>query len=378
MSAVREVETLSGPHYPLQGLRVIEFCWVWAGPFLGQFLADLGAEVIKIEWYDRYDLYRTRGVERLRGKVPETVHREMSASFHSLNRNKVGFAVNLKEPDGVDLIRQLAARSEVVIENWSAGTLERLGVGYAALKAANPDLLMLSLPAFGPNSRLKDMRSYGLVTSSLAGAEAPIRADGEFVGTPTFNISDPNAALFGLLGVLAGLLKARQCGAGLNLVVAQLEAAMTVMNQGVARPREDQIEGLFETADGRFMAVCLPRATAAEAGPDSAALAAWCAGLSGTALAAAAQARGGSAVEACNVVDSADHPTFADLGVRVGSDHPVTGREDLIAAPWRINGQRAPVRKPAPVMAEGNTYVLRQILGLSDDAIADLRVRKIV
>ena len=103
---------MPGPYYPLQGLRVLEFCWVWAGPFLGQFLADLGAEVIKIEWYDRFDVYRTRGIERMRGKVPDHIHREMSPSFHSLNRNKVGFTVNLKEEAGVDLVRQLAGELE--------------------------------------------------------------------------------------------------------------------------------------------------------------------------------------------------------------------------------------------------------------------------
>ena len=209
---------LPGPYFPLQGLRVLEFCWVWAGPALGQFLADLGAEVIKIEWYDRYDVYRTRGIELLRGKVPAPVYREMSPSFHSLNRNKVGFTVNLKEPEGVDLIKQLAAKSDLVIENWSHGTLERLGIGQAALSEANPKLVMLSLSAFGPSSRLSDMRSYGLVTSALGGAEEPLKVDGEFVGSPTFNVSDPNAALFGLLGSMAAILEAHDSGTGGTLV----------------------------------------------------------------------------------------------------------------------------------------------------------------
>ena len=74
---------------PLQGVRVLELCWVWSGPLLGQLLADLGAEVIKVEWYKRFDLYRTRGVERLTGQVPEKLRREMSQSFHGLNRNKI-------------------------------------------------------------------------------------------------------------------------------------------------------------------------------------------------------------------------------------------------------------------------------------------------
>lgn len=372
---------LPGPYFPLQGLRVLEFCWVWAGPFLGQFLADLGAEVIKIEWYDRYDVYRTRGIELLRGKIPSEIYREMSPSFHSLNRNKVGFSVNLKEQEGVDLVKQLAAKSDLVIENWSYGTLDRLGVGYEALKAVNPALVMLSLSAFGPNSRLADMRSYGLVTSALAGAEEPLKVDGEFVGSPTFNVSDPNAALFGLLGAMASMIESHETGKGSNLVVSQLEAVMTLMADIPARPAagsqaagvdDGMLHGVFEAADGQYVAVSI-------AGyGDATELAAWCLQQAAEPLIAAVEASGGSAALVINVIDSPNAAIFQDLETQIATDHPITGREDVIAAPWRINGRRAPVRKPAPLMAEGNTYVLRDILGLSDEAIKSLRERKIV
>lgn len=337
----RETTRLSGPYYPLQGIRVLEFCWVWAGPFLGQFLADLGAEVIKVEWYDRYDLYRTRGIERLRGKVVDHVYREMSPSFHSLNRNKLGFAVNLKHESGVDLVKQLAAKSDLVIENWSSRTLERLGLGYQEMKAANPTLAMLSLSAIGPSSRLEKMRSYGLVTSSLGGAEAPILDDGEFVGSPTFNISDPNAALFGLIGAMAAVIQTRQSGKGMELIVSQLEAVIALMADTV-NPKT-QREGVFQSADGKYVAIAFPPGS----GPDD--LEGWCRERFVEQAVGEAETLGGRACEVINVVDTPHAEVFDDLEVRIGAEHPITGRDELIAAPWRINGRRAPLRKAAPL-----------------------------
>lgn len=366
----REMTSLPGPYYPLQGIRVLEFCWVWAGPFLGQFLADLGAEVIKVEWYDRYDLYRTRGIERLRGKIVDHVYREMSPSFHSLNRNKLGFAVNLKHESGVDLVKQLAAKSDLVIENWSSRTLERLGLGYQALKAVNPALAMLSLSAIGPSSRLEKMRSYGLVTSSLGGAEAPIQDDGEFVGSPTFNISDPNAALYGLIGAMAAIIQTRQSGKGVELIVSQLEAVIALMGDTVQR--QDLRDGIFECSDGKYVAAAFP----ADSGPYE--MEGWCRERSVGEAIGEAQALGGRACEVINVVDTPQADVFQELEVHLGAEHPITGREELIAAPWRINGRRAPLRKSAPLMAEGNSHILRNILGLPDDEIARLAEANVI
>jgi crotonobetainyl-CoA:carnitine CoA-transferase CaiB-like acyl-CoA transferase len=147
---------------PLRGIRVLELCWVWSGPLLGQLLADLGAEVIKIEWFKRFDLYRTRGVERLAGKYPEEVRREMSQSFHGLNRNKIGVTLDLKDEDHRQSMLDLTKQSDMVIENFTVGTLERLGIGFETLAAANPKIVLLSLAGFGSTSTLADMRAYGL------------------------------------------------------------------------------------------------------------------------------------------------------------------------------------------------------------------------
>lgn len=212
---------------PLCGVRTIELCWVWSGPLLGHMLADLGAEVIKVEWYKRFDVYRTCGVERLAGQIPESVRRKMSQSFHGLDRNKSGVTLDLKAPEPRDALLDLAASSQMVIENLTAGTLDRLGIGYDALCAANRGIVLLSLAGFGSASRLVDMRAYGLALSLLSRLEVGVvdARDGSFLGSPTFVSSDPNAASYGLLCATAALLDARRTGDSGHVELSQLEAA---------------------------------------------------------------------------------------------------------------------------------------------------------
>jgi crotonobetainyl-CoA:carnitine CoA-transferase CaiB-like acyl-CoA transferase len=346
---------------PLTGVRVLEFCWVWAGPLLGQYLADLGAEVIKVEWYKRFDLYRTRGVERLQGKVPETKRREMSRSFHSLNRNKVSLTLDLKDEQSRRQVIALCAQSDLVIENFTAGTLERLGLGYEALSAVNERLVLLSLSGFGAGSPLERMRAYGLVVSALAGVEAEIRdpESDAFVGSPTFVISDPNAAIYGLLGALAALRSADATGRGEHVTVSQFDA-MNAFAGSDAAPASRTIS----TQDDQFLVVD-------ESGtPLDNALAAELAATSAEVGLARCRELGRPAAIICD-------PEVADVNQVFGTtnvldDHPAVGRESLVAAPWRVDGRPPGIRKPAPLLGEGNLYVLGDLLGLSPDEVATI------
>ena len=363
------------PELPLSGVRVVELCWVWAGPLLGQFLADLGAEVVKCEWYARHDPYRTRGVERLRGRIPVERHRESSFSFHSLNRNKVGFAANLKSDEGLAQLKSLIEVSDVLIENFTVGTLEHLGLGYEVLRELNERLVVVSLSGFGKGSRLEAMRAYGLVISALGGAEAPICDEGEFVGSPTFVISDPNAAAFGLYAAIAGLLHSEAAGAGTTFLASQVEAIMSLME--AERPADAapavtdrRLDIMVEAADGRHVAVSVDPDVDGLDADEARSLATK---LASDALVDELASRG---VPAAVVVDVAETPAsraFEGAGVRLNSHHPVTGPEALVAAPWRVNGARAPLRKTAPLLGESDLYVLRTMLGLSDDEAARRR-----
>ncbi len=325
-------ERTSRPDQPLAGLRVIELCWIWSGPMVGQMLADLGAEVIKIESPNRFDLYRTRGLETMRGKMDEAKRIESSLYFHSLNRNKIGLSLDLKSDHGRQALLNLAARSHVLLENFTVGTLDRLDLGAGVLAAANSSLIQLSMSGPGRGSSVEQLRSYGLVLSALAGAEAHIMSNGEFVGSPTFSISDPNAATFAALAALAAALRARETGAGLAVDLSQIEAAATLA--GTPAEGSDQT-AIHKAADDGYAAI---------------------------------DAKGQTApVLSLEATDAAAE--FAACPGWMLSTHPVTGDEHLVAAPWRVNGDRPPVRTSAPLLGSGNAYVLGDILGMSSEAI---------
>ncbi len=368
---------------PLSGVRVVELCWVWSGPLLGQLLADLGAEVIKVEWYKRFDLYRTRGVERLAGKFPERMRREMSHSFHGLNRNKVGVTLDLKLERHRGALVDLVRKSDLVIENFTAGTLERLGIGFDVLAAANPAIVLLSLAGFGSTSRLTEMRAYGLVLSSMSGLETKVvdPRTGEFLGSPTFVASDPNAATYGLLASVAAILDARRTGCGAHVEVSQLEAAAHVGRDddadladlagslGLPGSTLADSTSIVPTGDGQHLCVDWQgRVQPADFERTR---------VSASTLPAdlAIGAFEGVGARAVRVIERP-----AEFGAGAAHEdtllptvHPVTGAENIVAAPWWIDGSRAPLRKTAPTLGEGNMYVLGTLLGWAPEEYESLQ-----
>ena len=324
---------------PLAGLRVLELAWVWSGPMVGQMLADLGAEVIKVEAPGRFDLYRTRGLEAKRGKMDEKARIESSLYFHSLNRNKIGLALDLKTETDLDLAKQVAAKSDILLENFTVGTMERLGLGTETLAALNPSLVQLSLSGPGRGSAVEKLRSYGLVLSALGGAEHLIRDGEEFLGSPTFSISDPNAAVFAAMASLAAALHADTSGAGHAIDVSQIEAAATLAGAPVVG---NAVSKIVEK-DGLSVAVSASSDTEAPV---------------------------------LQLEDTDAAAAFADCDGWLPASHPFTGDEVLVAAPWRVNGARPRLRKAAPIIGEGDDYVLRHVLGLDDAAIADVQTKR--
>ncbi len=363
---------------PLSGVRVIELCWVWSGPLLGQYLADLGAEVIKVEWFKRYDLYRTRGVERMAGMYPEFLRREMSHSFHGLNRNKIGTTLDLKVDTHRDALLELAGQSHLVIENFTSGTLERLGLAYDTLSRENPELVLLSLSGFGESSRLSDMRAYGLVLSALSGMEAGITdgQTGEFVGSPTFVASDPNAATYGLYTAIGAMLQARATGHGSHVEISQLEAIAHVATDKDAEItalaeelglttdfRSDQ-SSTIKTADGTYLCIAWPMGMHADETDRLGRAAETLPRDKARKMLDDASVQNVRVIEEVSEVGAGS----AKEGTLIPTIHPITGPEDIVAAPWWIDGHRAPLRKTSPVLGEGNDYVLGNLLNWSTEA----------
>ena len=357
---------------PLSGLRIIELCWVWSGPMVGQILADLGAEVIKVETPARFDLYRTRGVETLRHTMPERARIESSIHFHSLNRNKIGLALDLKRAEGVDVAKRLAACSDLIIENFTVGTMDRLGLGREALGQVNPGLVQLSMSGPGRGSAVQELRSYGLVLSALAGAEGLIRDGDGFLGSPTFSISDPNAATFAAMTALAGVLATDEDNKGRAIDLSQIEAAATLAATPTLPPTT--LDAVVKTDDGSFIAVSVPETAFggtedlhhAFDGAPFTDIVDWCTAL------------GGQAEKILHLDETDDAPAFADCSGWLPASHPYTGDEMLVAAPWRIDGRRPGLRKPAPLLGEGDDFVLRRVLSMQDDEIEELTASAVV
>lgn len=360
---------MSDENLPLKGLRVIEFCWVWAGPMVGQHLADLGAEVIKVEWFKRYDLYRTRGVERLRGKMPEETRRESSYSFQSLNRNKIGFAADLKNEEGLALVKDLIKESDILLENFTVGTLDRLGLDAKELDRLNKQLVVVSLSATGRGSSIEQLRSYGLMLSALGGYEGLIADNsGEFIGSPTFVMSDPNAALFGVFGALAGVLHARETGVGATYECSQVEAVVSLVNTPLReRSAPSDVQGIFETADGEFVAVTLAQASSADTFVD------WAKQNNLAVVMDSVRAEGGIATKVSNLEATETSDVFEGTDVRQDVEHPVSGVRSLVATPWLFDGKRPPIRKSAPLLGEDTEEILDRVLGYDEGKILAVR-----
>lgn len=355
---------------PLAGLRCIELCWVWSGPLVGQILADLGAEVIKVESLSRFDPYRTRGLEHLRREMDEEVWLESSIYFHSLNRNKLGLTVDLKQERGIEVMKSLIARSDLLLDNFTAGTLDRLGLTKDLMQSVNPAITVLSMSGPGQGSALHALRSYGLVLSALGGAEYLIEDQGQFLGSPTYSLSDPNAALFATMGALAGAYQSSQTNIGSAVDVSQIEAAGTVVGTPIAGGDHDQYVAIVDS-DGVELAISVPPSADAER------LRADLYGASRATIKDRCQAMGIAFTEVNELWDTDVADVFNCNGW-TESVHPVTGPERLVASPWRIDGKRAPHFNPAPRLNEHNEHVLQNVLGLSPSAVAALRADDVV
>jgi crotonobetainyl-CoA:carnitine CoA-transferase CaiB-like acyl-CoA transferase len=341
---------------------------------VGQHLADLGAEVVKVEWYKRFDLYRTRGVERLRGKIPEAERREMSYSFQCLNRNKIGFAVDLKEDQGIALVKDLIRESDILLENFTVGTLDRLGLDAQELDRLNKKLVVISLSATGRGSSIEQLRSYGLMLSALGGFEAQIRdPSGDFVGSPSFVMSDPNAALFGVLAALAGALHARETNAGATFECSQVEAVASLMQTPPPPQKETaSLNIIVETANNDFVAVTAPTPSP-EYPNNKEEFVKWAKAVARADIERAVDAAGGQLTHVNSLGETLTSDVFEGQDTRQTTEHPISGPRNLIATPWLLDGKRMDVRNPAPLLGADNDDVMKRILKFDRQKLAALR-----
>ena len=202
---------------PLKGIKVVELAQIMAGPTCGMLLADMGADVIKVEKLPGGDDTRSYSEPSIAGE---------SAAFMMLNRNKLGIAVNLKIPGGLEVVKRLLADADVVTENYRMGTLEKLGLGYEVLKELNPRLIYCAVSGYGRTGPYADKGGFDLIAQGFSGLMSVTgHPGGEPVksGSP---IADINAGILAALGIVSALVSRGVTGKGQMVETSLMEAAI--------------------------------------------------------------------------------------------------------------------------------------------------------
>jgi CoA:oxalate CoA-transferase len=385
----------------LKGIRVLDLSRVMSGPYCTSMLADLGAEVIKIE---------SPAGDEARGFGPHvtTEMGEESAYFLLLNRGKKSVTVDLKTVEGVALIGDLAERSDVLIENFRPGTADRLGVGEAAMRARNPKLIYASINGFGADSPLAAQPALDLAIQAMSGL---MSMTGHPDGPPTAmgeSIADVATGMFAAWGIAAALFERERSGQGRYLETAMMDSVFAMMLTGLSRwlytgnapsrignrhPESYPVD-LFETRDGSIVLVVYndqafakfsdaigrpeitgdPRfATYAARHKNDAALreivAAWAASCTS---AEALDILKGLSIP-CAPVWSLDEAAESDhtksRKLVVDGLHANMGPVPLVPQPVRFDGEELTEAPVTPLLGEHTREVLGEILGMGDDAI---------
>ena len=202
----------------LKGIRILEMTQIMAGPTCGLLLADLGAEVIKIE--------KIAGGDDTRSWLPPEINGE-SAAFMMMNRNKKGIALNLKNKDGVEIFKTMLKNSDVVIENFRKGTLEKLGIGYDVISKINPKIILCEISGYGRTGPYAEKGGFDLVAQGMSGL---MSITGESASKPPVKVGAPltdiTAGLLAVSGILAALIHRDKTGEGQKVDTSLYEAGI--------------------------------------------------------------------------------------------------------------------------------------------------------
>jgi crotonobetainyl-CoA:carnitine CoA-transferase CaiB-like acyl-CoA transferase len=395
---------------PLEGIRVIDFSMGWAGPICTRTLADLGADVIKIEAIQYPDWWR--GVDRRPAYVLGKMY-EKAARYCIMNRNKRGITLDLTRPQGLELAKRLIAGADLVVDNYSVEVLPKLGLGYKALKKLNPKLVMMSMSAFGSGSIYRDCRAYGSTLEQGSGLPSVVGdANGPLVMSHAA-FGDAVGGLNGCAAVLIALIHARRTGKGQFVDLAQIECMMPFAAPWIVAHSIDGKEpvkygnrhpdfvphGCFACAGGDNWIVVAVSSDAmwpklarllgrADWATDQtlkqavgrrqiekkieAALADWTSTRDPDEAMNALQAAGVASGVARLPIDLLKDPQLHARGFIQEIDRAFIGRHPQPSMPFRETDKPFAIRSPPPTLGEHNREILAGILGLSSAEIDQL------
>jgi crotonobetainyl-CoA:carnitine CoA-transferase CaiB-like acyl-CoA transferase len=392
---------------PLHGIRVLDFTRVLAGPSAALALADLGAEVLKLEPPGAGD--ETRTFPPFRENV--------SHYFLSVNRGKKSIVVDLKTDAGVALVRELAAKCDILIENYRPGVMDRLGLGYAALSAANPRLIYCAISGFGMTGPLRDRPSFDIVLQALSGA---LSVNGEAGRAPTklgIPLGDLVGGINGPMGILAALYERSVTGRGRLIDVSLLDGLIGMLGylaqlafftgedpkpQGSEHPNLVPY-GMFPAKDGSIIIACLmnsfwQRICQALGMQD------WIADPRFETIQKRRDSRRLVNERICeftrektvqelvdlfthhevphapilSITEALAQPQAVAREMVVETDHLVLGKIPIVNRSIKFPADQQPIPTAPPVLGQHTDEILRDILGLTSEQIGQLRASKIV
>lgn len=375
---------------PLQGVRVVELTKVWAGPYVGKLLAFLGAEVIRIESESSLDVTRTYGVKDINN----------APGFQAVNPQKLSVQIDVKTSEGVQLILELLRKSDIFIENLRPGAVDRLGLGYDAVKTIKPDIVFVSMSMFGHTGPMAHQTGYAPCFAALGGLSSMVGYEGQPPAGMNVRYADSTFGTAAAYAALVALIHRRRSGVGQFIDVSAVESMSSMIGDVIM---DFTLNGVTQTCDSNRHADMAPHgaypcldnewisiAVNSEAAwralteqmerPDlagyslaerkakeselDALIAQWTQRQSAAQLTIDLQERGVAAAKSATSVDLVSDPHLWDQGFFLDVAVPGGGTRTIVGPSWRM-ARSATVMTAAPRLGEHNDYVLGELLGLS-------------
>ena len=388
---------------PLEDIRVLDLSHALAGPYCSTMLADYGAQVIKIEPPGSGDISRAWGAPMPGGET---------AYFVSLHRNKRGVVLDLKHPEGRETFLRMAEKCDVVLENYRIGVLKRLGLSYEDVKARNPGIVYCSISGFGQDGPYRDRAALDLIVQAESGMISVTGSDGGDGARCGVSIADMAAGMNAAYGIMLALRVKEKTGVGQHIDISMLEGQLSLLStmlgnylsDGVVpRPMGTAYKALLPYQTFRTKTRDLALAVGSEklwrqfcplmGLPDMANDPRYNSNrqrdVNRDSLIAELQRvfltrtyeeweavflAAGMPVGAINdLSEVVNHPQVKARGVFVETDHPAAGKVPVVGPAIRLSKTPGSVRTPSPTLGQHTDEVLRDVLGLSGDAVLQLR-----
>ena len=396
---------------PLKNYRVLDLSRIWAGPYCTKLLADMGAEIIKMESLSVYDSHRgpvnpAKGIAAYPDAEPGDEPWNRNGWFNCLHMSKYGVTLELTKDEGRRVFELLVSISDVVIENFRQGSLERLGYTYEELRKHRPDLIYVSMPAFGNTGPWKGYLGYGIGQEQLSGMAHMTGYRGEGPMKSGINHGDPITGSHAAGVLMAALRHRRRTGKGMYIDVSQQESSVALMGPEVlayqmtgqeperrgnrsgwyapansyrcagedrwvtiTATNQDQWRSLAQAMDADGLADD-PRFSTKEARRENhdeldRIISEWTIGLEAYDLTRKLQRLGVPAGPVLRGPDLLQDAHYKDRGTFVTVDHPQVGPKQYPGIPWKMSATPGVVRWPSPTLGQHNREVYGELLGLN-------------